>query len=121
MYFGAQIDVQLKCTSQDFMADDGLHFPLEAKYFNSLANPRRYNPVILVVVHVPYNPSEWISYPNDDSESGLTLTRSAYWVNLAGQSTTNSSTKTVVLPKENVFGVESLLQMLARVGNGGRP
>lgn len=72
-YTQGQIDVQLKCSSQDIARDDGLHFPLDVAHFEELADPRRITKVILVVMHVPLHPSEWVSYSDGEHANGLIL------------------------------------------------
>lgn len=121
LYSSANVDVQLKCSSLDIMKSDGIHFKLDGDHYNDLADPKRYDPVILVVLHVPRDPSQWLSYPGGSPASGMTLKNVAHWVSLNGANPTTQGTKTVVLPKANVFDVSNLLGILSRIGNGRKP
>ncbi len=118
-YESAQIDVQMKCTSQSVMHDDGVHWKLETDHYEHLRSDKVYNPKILVVLVVPKSFGDWF----DHSEERLLLRRSAYWVSLRGMPAlpTGQDSKTVVLPKRQVFDVPNLLAILKRVGDGGTP
>ncbi|MEV6711891.1 DUF4365 domain-containing protein [Lentzea sp. NPDC051208] len=115
---GVELDIQLKCTAQrDRVRDDHVAWPLEQTNHNQLASERRYNKAILVVMVVPERVEEWVT----QSEDSLQLVRCAYWVGMTGQPLTDNQSKTVRLPKSNVFNVEQLLGILQRVADGGRP
>lgn len=120
-YSHSEIDVQLKCSSQNILHPDGIHFDLPKTHFEDLADLHRMVSVILVVMHVPEDPNEWVSYPGGDHSKGLLLKHAAYWTYLGGQVTANKSSRTVIIPPENKFDVPGLLGILKRVGDGGTP
>lgn len=118
-YCDVELDVQLKCTSSpDFVHGKYIAWPLEAKNYKKLTGPKRYKKSILVVMVVPNLIDDWVV----QSEDSLELVKCAYWAGMSGMpATTNIDSKTVHLPRDNVFNVEQLLKMLERVGNGGQP
>lgn len=112
---GAKLDAQLKCSQNVSPEGNEFSFPLPIKNYNDLrwTEDELYVRRILIVVHVPQDPTEWmVSEPEK-----MTLKRCAYWVNLAGAaSTTNTSTITVKIPTEHVFDAVALLAQLAPPG-----
>lgn len=116
-YSSAQVDVQMKCTSQDVLQSDGVHWPLTRDHYDRLRDTETYNHKILVVLVVPENLLEWVR-----TEPGHMLAQGhAYWVCLEDAPPVTTQSKTVVLPQSQVFNVEQLLGILQRVGNGGKP
>ncbi|MEV1200660.1 DUF4365 domain-containing protein [Microbispora rosea] len=111
------LDVQMKCTEQDVLKDDGVHWQLDRDHYDALRDPRAYNRKILVVLLVPHLLQSWLEMRED----GMLLRKAAYWVCLEGAEPIKTQSKTVILPRVNVFNVEQLLEILQRVGDGGRP
>lgn len=118
-YSDVELDVQLKCTSSpDFRKNELLAWSLDAKNYKKLTGPKRYKKSILVVMVVPDSLNQWVT----QSEARLELVQCAYWVSMSGQPPTNNSgSKTVHLPRRNIFNVDQLLRILQRVGNGTQP
>ncbi|MEV4062199.1 DUF4365 domain-containing protein [Nonomuraea dietziae] len=114
-YTSSQVDVQMKCTDQDVLRDDGLHWSLSRDHYDWLRDPKTYNRKILVVLHVPRLLQDWLQI----EEEGMLLRKVAYWVCLEGAEPVDTKTTTVVLPRTNVFSVPSLLGILQKVGDGG--
>ncbi|GLX96122.1 DUF4365 domain-containing protein [Herbidospora sp. NBRC 101105] len=117
VYSSAVVDVQMKCTEQDVLKDDGVHWRLSRDHYDALRDPHTYNRKILVVLLVPSRLGEWLEV----SDEGMLLRRSAYWTCLEGGASIDTDSKTVVLPRERVFTVGQLLAILQRVGDGGAP
>jgi len=114
---GAKLDAQLKCSENISLQDGHFTYPLPVKNYNDLrwSADERYVPIILIVVHVPDDPAEWIT---SDPEK-MVLKRCAYWISLAGApATENTSTITVTIPTEQVFVPNSLIAQLAPPGAG---
>jgi hypothetical protein len=116
-YTSSQLDVQMKCTEQDVLMDDGVHWALSRDHYDWLRDPDTYNHKILVVLLVPDVLPDWIR----QDEEGMLLRKAAYWVCLEGKAPVETQSTTVVLPRRNVFNVEQLLEVLQRVGDGGKP
>ena len=73
------------------------------------------DPLLLVVVLVPPNVEDWLQ----QTETELCLKRCAYWVSLRGQpQSTNQTTVTVNLPRQNIFSVEALKTLMQRIASG---
>ena len=117
MYDDSAIDVQMKCTSQDVLHADGVHWQLEAAHYDSLRSTRSIHKKILVVLLVPPDLESWLDHSTERS----ILRRSAYWVSLRDQPATTGGSKTVTLPSDNLFDVPNLLRIMKRVGDGGDP
>jgi hypothetical protein len=116
-YSSAQVDVQMKCTEQHVLRDDGVYWRLSREHYDDLRDPDRYNKVILVVLLVPPNVQEWLVMEPDH----MVLHGAAYWTCIQDQPAIPGSSKTVVLPRTNAYNVDQLLRILQRIGDGGRP
>jgi len=113
-----QVEAQLKCTTQNHLGEVTLAYPgLKKQHYNRLRTPKVNTPRILIVMLVPPDVEDWLL----QSETDLVVTGCAYWVSLRDQDPISTATTTVHLPRANVFGVESLLDMMQRVGEGGLP
>lgn len=114
-----RVDVQIKCSGQDLLRPDGVHFPLGRKNYDDLRHTDFTVPRILIVVLVPTNVGDWCRTVPGES---LTLYRNAWWVSLFGHpELPGVETPTVVLPRDHVFDPMALNAMLARIGQGGTP
>lgn len=111
------VDVQMKATSQDILRDDHLAFSLEKKYHEQLRSTRRQNPVILVVMIVPRNLEDWLT----QSEDAINVAHAAYWMSIRNAPEIDTDSTTLHVPRKNLFGVDQLLGILARVGRGEQP
>lgn len=113
-----RLDIQLKCTEQDFLRPDGVHFPLKRKNYDDLRAAEFMVPKVLVVLMVPDKLADWITAT---PEERLSLHRFAWWMNLAGaDEKPDVDTPTVVLPRGQLFHVDALLYMLTKVGRKER-
>ncbi|WP_207454605.1 DUF4365 domain-containing protein [Desertivibrio insolitus] len=115
-YSRTMVDVQLKCTSRDVVKDDGVHFPLTRKQYDGLRE-RGIAAKILVVLVVEDEFDDWFTVTNDE----LLMRGSAYWVLMDDQPEITTQSTTVLLPAANRFNVDQLLDMLQRIGQGGKP
>lgn len=113
------LDIQLKCTSQAVERDEYIAWPLRKKNYLDLASTRRGAPIILIVLQVPKKFEDWLL----QDDKSLTLAKSAYWTSIRGfpDLPEGQTQETVKLPKTQPFNVEHLLDILARVGDGGVP
>jgi len=113
------LGIQMKCTADpEALKGDGLHFPLRLKNYDDLRDTRLHVPKILVVLLVPEEVEEWL----DQDENALLMRRCAYWLSLRGfpQSET-ATTKTVVIPRPQMFNVQALKEIMQRISEGGEP
>lgn len=110
------VDVQMKCTSQDVIRQDGLHFSMLRDHYDGL-RARGILKKILVVLAVDEEFDDWMAIKPDE----LLMRGSAYWMGMDGLPPITTSSTTLILPDKNRFNAEQLLDMLARIGNGGAP
>jgi len=113
-----RLDIQLKCTERNVLRDDGIHFPLKRKNYDDLRDPQLMVPRILVVLLVPAKLAAWLS---EIPERQLCMHRSAWWMSLNGaDERPDVDTPTVVLPRANVFNVDSLKEIMQSLGDRGQ-
>jgi hypothetical protein len=112
---GSRLEAQLKCSQNVASDGESFQYPLPVKNYDDLRWPDVYVPRILIVVHVPSDPSEWLV---SDSEK-MTLKRCAYWASLAGApEKPNTSTVNVKIRIEHVFDPSALLGQMVSPGAG---
>jgi Domain of unknown function (DUF4365) len=105
-----KIDVQLKATSQDLISSNYLAFPLPIKNYDEL-RLEALVPRMLVVLVLPKDQSHWL----EQTEDQMVSRRCAYWKSLLGQpETTNSTTTTVRLPRDQCLTAEALRGLMER-------
>lgn len=120
-YYGPEFELQVKCTSRsDLLRADHLAWPMEAVPYSKLINPKRFLPAYLGVLVVPGDdPDAWL----DQDEARLVTESRMYWQRaevLEGLSPGQVS-KTVQLPRTNLFDVAHLLDIMRTIGEGGAP
>lgn len=110
-----RLDIQVKCTSRNVIADEEIRYPLAVKNYEELRYELHLVPLILVVVVVPENIDEWLHQSSEE----LCLKYCAYWISLRGEpATQNQQTVTVYLPRQNVFTVDALMSLMQRIETG---
>jgi hypothetical protein len=110
-----RLELQLKCTSQDVLREDGVHFPLSIKNYDDLRADDVLVPRILVVVTVPHSLTDWLVH----SEEQLLIRRRGYYLSLRGlPAVENQETVTVTLPRRNRLTVEALTALMNSISEG---
>lgn len=112
----AMVDVQMKCSSRDLIRQDGLHFSISRTQYDGLRD-RGIAKKILVVLAVDLEFDSWMTVTPDD----LLMRGAAYWLPMDGLPSIATESTTLILPDENRFNVEQLLDILHRIGNGDAP
>ncbi len=107
------IGIQLKATASAKWTDDNLVFVLPRKNYDDL-RADRISPAILIVMELPLAEKDWLSC----SEDRLVLRRSAWWMSLRGFPETDTNSKTVHVPKSQMFTPESLVVMMEKARGG---
>ena len=75
-------------------------------------------PRILVVCCVPENVSDWL---HEDAQT-TAMRRCAYCLSLRGMpAVQNENTRSVRLPRTQLFNTTALREIMGRVGSGGLP
>lgn len=109
-----QVDVQLKCTSDDLGNDEDFPFSVKLKNYDDLRIDAII-PRILVILQVPKSIDGWIIHSNDR----LCLHNGAYWYSLQGEpESQNSTSVTIRIPKANRLTIDRLHWIMDCVGNG---
>ena len=113
-----KLDVQLKCTEHDDGTGDELSFVLDVETYDSLRTLNVSTPRILVVVVVPPDLGQWLS----QSDEEMVLRRCGRYLSLRGHPVTpNETSVTVHLPRQQLFTVEALQQLMELCGQGVAP
>lgn len=108
---------QLKASTNYIIRDDSIIYKLEARAYNHLVDRSEEgvgSPFILILMCLPKNKDEWLEL----SEEQLILRKCCYWAHLIGEPTDNTSKKSVIIPRSQLFTPDSLLELLDRARKG---
>lgn len=115
---GTCLDVQAKSSSRVTFRDQQVLYDMEVKTYDDLRDSDIDTPRILVLLALPEKEAEWLEW----SEQQLVLRRCAYWHNLRGYPPTkNTDQIRISIPRAQVFTVQSLEEIIARVRRGEQP
>ncbi|UAK29701.1 DUF4365 domain-containing protein [Nocardia asteroides] len=118
-FYCPEFEIQIKCTTQQrLLRSHDLTWQLERERFLKLVSPKRFVPALLGVLLIPDDPDQLI----DLSEDGLRSSSRMYWehaANLGGIEDEKAS-KTVHLPRSNLFDVGGLKGIMQSIGEGGQ-
>lgn len=118
VWHGAEIELQLKCTTQQgLLRDESLAWRMEAQALRKLTL-KRFTPPVLGVLLVPRDDECLL----DLNEDRLLTESRMYWQHghlLDHNVAADQASKTVHLPRSNLFDVPSLLKIMQEVGEGG--
>ena len=110
----SRIEFQVKATTRDIQRGDSLRLPITVREYDEL-RMESWVPRILIVAVMPPASEPWLSQSND----GLYLHSSVYWVSLADlPPVSNTVTVTVSIPTANVFDRIQLEAMMNRAAAG---
>ncbi|MBB3298099.1 MULTISPECIES: DUF4365 domain-containing protein [Rhizobium] len=110
-----QIHIQAKCFLNAAAKGEHTSYTLDIDTYDNLRDERVSSPRILVVVLVPNDFPDWLL----QDEAQLALRHCAYWVSLKGApEILNQATRTVHLPRTNIFSPRTLQAMMVRASNG---
>jgi len=117
MYRRAKLDIQLKSTSVIHTdKNNNIVFDLSLKNYNDLRE-RTFAPRILVVLQLPKNIEEWLT---QEYHQYLSIQNCGYYLSLKGMcDVPNSDTVRVKIPKENVFSINTLNELMNKIGMEG--
>ncbi|ATE53643.1 DUF4365 domain-containing protein [Actinosynnema pretiosum] len=113
-----EFEMQLKCTrQQSLLKADHLAWSMKRKPFEKLTLGKRYIPALLGVIIIPEGIDDLLSI----SEDGLVTTCRMYWQwrQELGTIQEGSKTKTVRLPRSNLFDVHGLQKIMETIEEGG--
>ncbi len=109
------LELQLKATINLGDGGDHVRFPLRRRNYDLLRLEAQ-TPRLLVVLELPKNQDQWMAITADE----LVIRHRAYWVSLLGyDETTNQSSVTIHIPKQNRFHVAGLRSLMEQSRTGG--
>ncbi len=117
-FYCPQFELQVKCTSQaDIVKQEHVVWRMKAAPFRRLTNKKRYCPAYLGVLVVPADPTAWLA----QDETRLITESRMYWERAAnlGEISDEAASKTVHLPRSNLFDVVQLCDIMKIIGDGG--
>jgi hypothetical protein len=109
----SMLGLQLKATSSPMWTDDGLTFVLSRKNYDDL-RAKRMAPLILVVLVLPADEAKWLEW----STERLSISECAWWMSLKGYPDIDSKSKSIHIPRSQVFGPEKLKELMAQARGG---
>lgn len=112
-----QIQLQLKCTSQDLVSKDEIKFPLKRKNYDDLRGDDLVCPRYLVVMLVPKEEQKWI----DHHTTGMTLHHNCYWVSIKNWPATKNTSVTVNIPLHQRVTTETLKNLMLSASERASP
>lgn len=109
-----RIEFQAMATSRDIRLDDQLRLPIPVRNYDEL-RLESWAPRILIVALMPSASEPWLL----ESDDGLYLNTSVYWVSLAGlPPVPNTASVTISIPIANVFNQEQLTALMTHAEAG---
>lgn len=115
MESGFNLDVQAKSTTTRSLTATEVVYDLDVKNYDDLRDPQVGCPRILVLLVLPEDENQW----TEQSEDHLLVRHAGYWLSLNGWgATANQKTVRVVLPRANLFSVQALESLMAKVRRG---
>jgi hypothetical protein len=112
MESGFKLDIQAKSIAGGAVTETHIPYDLRAAAYDGLRDPHVGCPRILVLLVMPADEATWTG----QSEEHLLLRHCAYWLSLRGQKATpNQQTVRLAIPRTNVFSVEALEVLMAKV------
>jgi hypothetical protein len=106
---GFPLDFQAKATVDWKLVDDHIVYDLEAKNYNDLAQrTAAESTMILILLCLPKERSNWHGTTCDET----ILRHCSYFHTISGELTSNSETKRIFIPKENLLTPASLNKLL---------
>ncbi|MGW6741694.1 DUF4365 domain-containing protein [Streptomyces sp. NPDC055025] len=115
-YCGVEFELQLKATTQSrYLTDTHMAWPMKVKPYRKLTRPKRYIRAYLGVLLLPEDADTWLTV----NEDRLIAEGRMYWeaADLFPSASGDAATKTVHLPRSNLFVGEQLLGIMKTIGD----
>lgn len=110
-----QIQLQLKCTSQDLISGDFIKFPLPKKNYDDLRGDNVVCPQYLVVLLVPNDHDDWVQHHPEH----MSLHNRCYWVSMKDHPESDNQTKvTIDIPLTQRLTTDDLRHLMSQASNG---
>lgn len=118
-YWAPEFEIQLKCTAQRdrLLQAEAMTWSLGQERFRKLVNPKRYNVALIGVLLVPKDLEQVL----DADEDRLISASCMYWeyASRLGDLPEGQASKTLHLPRANVFNVPAVQGIMRSIGEGG--
>ncbi|MFC6090714.1 DUF4365 domain-containing protein [Saccharothrix lopnurensis] len=117
-FYCAALEMQLKCTTRhSLLKDDHLSWQLERARFLKLTNPKRYLPAFIGVLLIPPDLTDLLEMTEERMVSSCRM----YWeyAGNLGSIADDRDSKTLKLPRSNLFDVDGLKGIMQMIGEGG--
>ena len=112
---GFRVDYQLKSSSNITINKDFVEYDLEAKNYNDLVDPDVGTPRILFLYHMPKDFKKYITV----TQNNTIFKHCAWWYSLKSlKPTTNTSTKRIKIPIENIVTEETIKKIMLMAKGG---
>ncbi|MDP2025629.1 DUF4365 domain-containing protein [Sulfuriferula sp.] len=109
-----QIQLQLKCSSQNMISGDVIKFPLSKKNYDDLRGDDVVCPRYLVVLLVPEDDEAWVQHHDDF----MSLHNKCYWVSIKDlPDSPNLTSVTVDVPLAQRLTTHNLRELLVHASN----
>ena len=109
-----KVDIQLKASSRKDLEFYGyIAWQLELDHYDSLRAAAAI-PHILVVLLLPQDIGQAVEHTIQQ----IMIRRCAYWVKMTGMEPATGDSKSVHIPKRNIFAPDSLREILTKVSQG---
>lgn len=110
-----QIQLQLKCTFQDYITKGVLTYPLKLKNYNDLRGSNVVVPRYLAVLVVPEDTSDWVLH----EPSCVALHNLCFWASLRNApATTNETSVSIHIPVAQRLTTGTLTSMILAASEG---
>jgi hypothetical protein len=115
MESGFNLNIQAKSTTTRSLTATEAVYDLDVKNYDDLRDPQVGCPRILVLLVLPEDENQW----TEQSEDHLLVRHAGYWHSLNGWGPrANQKTVRVALPRANLFSVQALESLMAKVRRG---
>ena len=109
---GGAFDCQLKATTDWEIRDEHIVYDLDVRAYNNLVELEdRIGVLILYRLPKQSDPDAWLTVSKDN----LIMRTCCYWKLLKGEKTTNTSTKRICIPTQQLFDPQAVTKLLDQV------
>ncbi len=115
LFRNPQIQLQLKCTSQDLVSGGVMKYPLKKKNYDDLRGNDVIVPRYLAVLVVPEATNDWLLH----HEEHISLHNTCYWVSIRNApDSMNTTSVTIDVPLAQRLTTTQLLELMELASSG---
>jgi hypothetical protein len=105
---------QLKATTRFKVRDNLIVYEMDSEAYNRFVECDGDITRILIVFCLPKQWEDWLNI----SEDNLVLKNCCYWTVLSGEPSSNDSSKTIYIPRKNLFNAEAVQYIFSIIKSG---